>query len=695
MKKLLFISMIMTATIIASASNPFFETFNTPHQTPPFDKIKLEDYLPAFEEGIKRQQTEIDVITNNPQAPAFQNTIVALENSGEMLSTVSSVFFNLLSAETNAQMDALSEKISPILTEHNNNIVLNAPLFQRVKAVYEQKDKLNLNVEDSMLLQKTYDMFAENGANLSDADKETYRALTRELSGLTLKFSQNVLNETNAFEMLITDKLQLAGLPDGVLEAAAQRAREKGKEGWLFDLKAPSYVPFMKYADNRELREEMYLASNRRAFNNNEFDNRENVKRIANLRLQIAGLFGYKDYADYVLRRRMAENQQNVYKLLNDLRIAYKPVAVQEVAAVQQFADSLGAGFTVMPWDWAYFSEKLREEKYNINDESLKPYFELGRVKQAVLGLATRLYGLQFKKTTGIPVYNPEVETYEVFDENNNFLAVLYLDFHPREGKSGGAWMTDFRGQRILNGVNIRPLVSLVMNFTRPTETTPALLTFDEVTTFLHEFGHALHGMLANSTYEMLSGTSVYRDFVELPSQIMENWATEKEYLDSFARHYQSDEPIPQNLIDKIKQAENFNVGYACVRQLSFGYLDMAWHTLTAAFEGDVAAFEREAWASTQVLPVVDGTNMSVQFNHIFSGGYAAGYYSYKWAEVLDADAFSLFAKNGIFDKATADSFKNNILTKGGSEHPMVLYKRFRGQEPTIDALLKRNGIGK
>ena len=692
MKKLLFI-IIMTTKINAFASNPFFEKFDTPHQAAPFDRIKIEHYQPAFEEGIRQQEAEIDAIVNNPQTPDFLNTIVALEHTGEMLGTVGAVFFNLRHAETNPQMDELSEKISPVLTEHRNNIVLNAPLFERVKAVYAQKNELGLNTEDAMLLQKTYDMFAENGANLSDADKEIYRELTKELSRLTLRFSQNVLNETNAFEMLITDRAQLSGLPEGVLEAAAQRARKQEKEGWLFDLKAPSYVPFMKYADNRHLRRKMYLASNQRGFNNNEFDNRANVARIANLRLQIANLFGYRTYADYVLRKRMAENQQNVYRLLDDLRLAYMPVAEQEVAAAQQFAETLAADFEIMHWDWAYFAEKLKEEKYSINDELLKPYFELEQVKKGIFDLTTRLFGLQYKRTTDIPVYHPEVETYEVFDENGNFLALLYQDFHPRAGKSGGAWMTDFRGQKIMNGENIRPHVSIVMNFTRPTETKPALLTFDELTTFLHEFGHALHGMLANSTYETLSGTSVYRDFVELPSQIMENWATEKEYLDSFATHYQTGEAIPKELIDRIKQAENFNVGYACVRQLSFGYLDMAWHTLTTEFAGNVAEFEREAWASTQVLAAADSVCMSTQFNHIFSGGYAAGYYSYKWAEVLDADAFSLFAKNGIFDRMTADSFKNNILTRGGSEHPMTLYKRFRGQEPTIDALLKRNGI--
>jgi peptidyl-dipeptidase Dcp len=695
MKLNIFILFIMSTTISALANNPFFEIYNTAHQTPVFDKIKIEHYQPAFEEGIRQQQAEIDAIVNNRQKPDFANTVVALENSGEMLGRVGSVFFNLLSAETNPEMDALSEKMSPVLTEHSNNIVLNAPLFERIKAVYEQKDSLHLNSEDSMLLQKTYDMFAENGANLGDSDKAIYRELTKELSGLTLKFQQNVLNETNSFELLITDKTQLAGLPEGVLEAAAQQAKEKEKEGYLFNLKAPSYVPFMKYADNRVLREQMYLASSRRAFNGNEFDNRENVKRIANLRLQIAHLFGYDSYADYVLRRRMSENKENVYKLLDDLRLAYKPVAEKELTAVQQFANSQGADFEVMPWDWSYFSEKLKEKEYSINDEVLKPYFELERVKLAVFGLATRLYGLQFRKTTDIPVYHPEVETYEVFDENGQFLSVLYCDFHPREGKSGGAWMTEFRGQKILNGNNIRPLISIVMNFTRPTESKPALLTFDELTTFLHEFGHALHGMLANSTYEMLSGTNVYRDFVELPSQIMENWATEKAYLDTFAQHYQTSAAIPQDLIEKIKQAENFNAGYACLRQLSFAYLDMAWHSINAEFDGDVVDFEKKAQTSTQILPPVENTAMSVQFNHIFSGGYAAGYYSYKWAEVLDADAFSLFSETGIFNKETAKSFQENILTKGGSEHPMTLYKRFRGQEPTIDALLKRSGIGK
>lgn len=691
-KQLILMTSISVATTVF-AGNPFFETYKTPHQTIPFDKIKTEHYFPAFEEAIKQHATEVDDIVNNPQAPTFENTIVALEKSGSLLDKVGSPFYNLLSAETNDELQEIAEKISPLLTEHSNSVKLNEKLFARVKVVYDQKDKLKLTTEQQKLLKDTYDQFADNGANLSEADKAVYRELSKELNLLQLQYGQNVLKETNKYSLLITDKSLLSGLPADFLEMLAENAKKADKIGWMLNLKTTCYVPFMKYADNRDLRRELYLAYNIKCLNGGEFDNRENVKKIANVRLKIANLLGHKTYADYVLVHRMAENKENVYNLLDKLLEAYKPTAEKEVAEVQKYADEHGAYFKLQPWDWSYYSEKLKDEKYSINDEMLKPYFELENVKKGVFGLATKLYGIKFTKNANIPVYNPEVDAYDVTDEKGKFLAVLYTDFHPRDGKRAGAWMNDYKPQWMEGKTDSRPQITIVMNFTRPTANKPALLTFDEVTTFLHEFGHSLHGMLTKCTYKSLSGTNVYRDFVELPSQIMENWASEKEFLDGFAVHYQTGEKIPAELIKKIKASENFNIAYFCLRQLSFGFLDMSWHTLEKPFEGDVLAFENESMDPTLVLPKLENTGMSTSFNHIFSGGYAAGYYSYKWAEVLDADAYSVFAKNGIFDKKTADSFRKNILMRGGTEHPMVLYKRFRGQEPTIDALLKRNGI--
>ena len=570
---------------------------------------------------------------------------------------------------------------------------MNPLLFARIKTVYAQKDKLTLTPEQQMLLKETYEGFTKNGANLSDADKAIYRELTINLNMLTLQYGQNVLKETNNFTLLISDKSLLSGLPADFMGMLASNAKKGGKEGWLLNLKATCYVPFMKYADNRDLRRELYMANTSKCMLGGEFDNRENVKKIANARLKLANLLGYKSYADYKLVDRMAENKTKVFDLLDKLLTAYKPEAEKEYAEVQNFANLHGAYFKIQPWDWSYYSEKLKDEKYSVNDEMLKPYFELENVKKGVFGLATRLYGIKFKKNSKIPVYNPEVDAYDVTDENGKFLAVLYTDFHPREGKRAGAWMNDFKAQSMTGKTDNRPQVTVVMNFTRPTDTKPALLTYDELKTFLHEFGHSLHGMLTRCTYESLSGTNVYRDFVELPSQIMENWASEKEFLDGFAKHYQTGEKIPAELIQKIKASENYNNAYFCLRQLSFCYLDMSWHTIEKPFDGDVIAYEKEAMASTQILPMVPNTSMSPTFSHIFSGGYAAGYYSYKWAEVLDADAFSVFSKNGIFDKKTALSFRQNILIKGGTEHPMILYKRFRGQEPTIDAILKRDGI--
>lgn len=672
--------------------NPFFTEFNTPFQTYPFDLIKLEHYMPAFEEGMKQQMAEVNAIIDNEEQPTFDNTILALDNSGELLSLVASAFYNLTSAETNPQMDSLAQVLAPQLSAHSNAINLNEKLFERVKMVYDQKDALGLNQEQMMLLQKTYDGFAENGANLSPEDKQKYNELSTKLSGLTLAFGQNVLKATNGWSKLVTDENLLAGLPEDVKAMLKANAEKKEQQGWLLDLKPTCYVPVMKYLDNRELRQEIWMAHNTIA-GGGEFANNQNAIDIANTRLEIAQLLGHTTYADYVLKNRMAENKDNVYNLLHQLRDAYMPKAQQEYADVQQYAKQLGFTETIQPWDWSFYSEKLMNERFSINDEVLRPYFKLENVKNGIFGLASKLYGIQFTKNENIQVYHPEVDAYEVTDENGDFLAVLYTDFHPREGKRAGAWMNEFKGQWMEGETDSRPHIIIVMNFTRPTADKPALLTYDEVTTFLHEFGHALHGMLTKCTYKSLSGTNVYRDFVELPSQIMENWASEKAFLDEFAMHYETGEKIPEELIVKIKESGNFNVGYACLRQLSFGTLDMAWHTLTEPFAGDPIAFEKVAMKPTDVLPQHPKTGLTTSFNHIFAGGYAAGYYGYKWAEVLDADAFSMFQENGIFDQVTADKFRRNVLEKGGTEHPMVLYKNFRGQEPQIDALLRRNGV--
>lgn len=680
-----------------AVNNPFFKKFKTPFETPPFDKIKIEHYEPAFDEGIKQMEQEVNDIANNPQPATFENTIVALERSGKMLDMVAGVFFNVLAADTNDEMMEISQCVSPKLSESSNNLYLNEKLFKRIQTIYDQKDKLNLSNEDAMLLEETYLSFKKSGATLNNEDKEKYRKLSTELSLLTLQFDQNALKDENRFEMLLTDENDLSGLPESTREAAASLAKEKGKEGWLINLSAPSYVPFMRYADKRDLREKLYRAFMSTGNKNDEYDNKEIIKKIVNIRLEIAQLLGYKNYAEYVLEHKMAKTSANVYKLLNQLLDAYKPVAVNEYNMVRGLALGLEKeNITVMPWDWSYYSEKLKNILYNVNDEMTRPYFELSNVKKGIFGLATQLYGITFKENKHIPVYNPEVEAYEVYDANGKFLAILYTDFFPRDGKQSGAWMNNIKSQcKDKNGKDSRPQVVIVMNFTRPTATKPSLLTFDEVKTLLHEFGHSLHGMLAQGTYSSLSGTSVYQDFVELPSQIMENWLTEKDFLDQIAVHYQTGEKIPQELVQKLMDAANFNVGYSCCRQLSFGLLDMAWHTIEKPFDGDVAKFEKRAWAPTVILPEVDGALMGTQFGHIFSGGYAAGYYGYKWAEVLDADAFSLFQKKGIFNKETAKSFRDNILSKGGTEDPAILYKRFRGQDPSIDALLIRNGIKK
>ena len=678
--------------------NPFMEPYGTLHNTVPFNKISFDDYEEAFMEGMRRDNEAIDKIINNPEEPTFDNTIAVEDNSKgahyyDLLDRVSNVFSCLMSAETNERMEALAQKLSPILTKHENDIVLNPKLFARVKAVYNHHRKLT--PEEQMLLDKEYDAFVRSGALLDEKGKKLLRKLTEEAGMLSLQFSQNLLKENKAFTLHITDKKQLSGLPDTAVEAAAQTAKEKKLEGWVFALDYPSYSPFMTYSTQRDLREQMYMARNTECTHNNEQNNLEICKRLINIRREIAQLLGFNTYAEYVLKHRMASTTANVYKLLDDLIDAYKPTAIEEVKAIEAKAKAMeGTDFHVQPWDLGFYSHKLQMEKYNLDAEMLRPYFQLNKVIQGVFGLATKLYGITFKENKDIPVYHPDVKAYEVFDKDGSYLAVFYADFYPREGKQGGAWMTEFQGQYInKEGKNIRPHVSVVTNFTKPTDQKPALLTLGEVETFLHEFGHSLHGMLANSRFESLSGTNVWWDFVEMPSQFMENYAVEKDFLCTFATHYKTGEPLPDELIERIVKSRNFNVASACLRQVSFGLLDMAYYTQTKEFTEDIIPFEKKAWKKAIITEQLPNTCMTVQFSHIMAGGYAAGYYSYKWAEVLDADAFSVFKKNGIFDQKTAQSFRDNILSRGGTEHPMTLYKRFRGQEPTIEALLERNGI--
>ena len=699
---------------MSDRKNPFFEPYNTPHDTVPFDRIRMEDYEEAFMEGIRRDNEQIEKIINNPEKPTFDNTIINTEEDEgyyDLLSRVSTVFFNLLSAETNDEMDALAQKIQPILTQHANDVRLNPRLFERIKFVHHAHRKLS--GEELTLLDNCYQGFVRSGALLDEAGKEKLRKLTEEASMLSLQFSQNLLKEQKAFTLDITDEAQLDGLPETAREAAALAWKEaqssnsesESSKGWRFTLDMPSYSPFMTYSTQRELRKQMYMARNTICTHDNTENNLEICKRLINLRRELAQLLGHKTYADYVLKHRMAGNVRSVYKLLNDLIAAYKPTAIKEVEAIEKLARKTeGKDFKMQPWDFGFYSHKLQLEKYNLDAEMLRPYFELSKVIDGVFGLANRLYGITFKENKDIPVYHPDVKAYEVFDKDGSYLAVFYADFHPRKGKQGGAWMTEYQGQwkeRIDtkkpfgpdNMKNIRPHVSVVMNLSKPTEERPALLTLGEVETFLHEFGHSLHGMFANTRFESLSGTSVWWDFVELPSQFMENFAIEKEFLRTFAFHYQTGEPIPDELIARIVKSRNYNVAYACMRQVSFGLLDMAYYTKKDEFNEDIIPFEKKAWAKAMVVPQLPDTCMTVQFSHIMAGGYAAGYYSYKWAEVLDADAFAVFKKHGIFDQATAQSFRDNILSKGGTENPMVLYKRFKGGEPTIDALLKRNGI--
>ena len=675
--------------------NPLLGKWNTRFSIVPFSEVKPEHFKPAIEHAIEVAREEIDAIVSDKAEPDFVNTIEALEKTGELLNRITPVLFNLNSADTTPELQVAAQEVSPLLTHFANDITLNTELFRKVRAVWDKRDALGLNAEEFILLDRKYKGFVRGGAALPDEDKAKFRTITVEMSALSLKFEENVLAETNDFELHLTSADEIAGLPDGVREAAASLAREKGKQGWLFTLHSPSYVPFMQYADRRDLREKMFRAYAVRAFRGNEHDNRAITVRLADLRTEVARLLGYRDYASYALEDRMASTPERVNSFLDDLLKASTPAGKHNLKEIEEFAVSLGFTGKVERWDWAYYSEKLRMRLYNIDDEALRPFMPLEKVKEAVLGLATTLYGLTFEENKEIPVYNAEVTAYEVHDGDKGIIAILMLDFHPRQGKGGGAWMTGFREQRKENNERVIPVISLVMNFTRPTPTRPSLLSHSEMNTLLHEFGHALHGMMSDCTYESLSGTNVKRDFVELPSQIMENWAWEKEWLDTWARHYQSGEKIPDDILIKLKESLTFNEGYACMRQLSFGLLDMAWHTLREPFEGDIVAFERSAMASTELLPSADGACMSVSFAHLFSGGYAAGYYGYKWAEVLDADAFSLFRERGIFDRGTALSFRHNILERGGSREPDELFKAFRGRQPSINALIERSGFNK
>ena len=690
--------------------NPFYEKYNTPHGVPPFHLIRLEDYEEAFMEGIRRDDEQIEKIINDPAKPTFDNTIVRVDDDKDdsdyydLLSRVSTVFFNLLSAETNDEMDALAQKMSPILTKHANDVRLNERLFERIRYVHRHHRRLT--PEEKMLLDNCYDGFVSSGALLSAEDKQRLRDLTEEASMLSLQFSQNLLKENKAFFLHITDQAQLDGLPQTAVDAARMAAQERQLDGWVVTLDSPSYGPFMTYSTQRELRHRLYMEKNQVCLHDNSENNLAICSRLVNLRRQLAQLLGYKTYADYVLRHRMAGNVRNVYRLFDDLIDAYKPTAVKEMAAIERLARKTeGKDFCLKPWDFSFYSHKLQMEKFNIDSEMLRPYFELSRVIDGVFGLANRLYGITFKENPDIPVYHPDVRAYEVFDRDGSYLAVFYADFHPRQGKQGGAWMTEYQGQWMERkdphkpfgpdnmGKNVRPHVSVVMNLTKPTSDKPALLTLGEVETFLHEFGHSLHGMFANSRFESLSGTNVWWDFVELPSQFMEYYSVEKEFLRTFAFHYQTGQPLPDELIERIVRSRNFNVAYGCMRQVSFGLLDMAYYTQRHEFADDIVAFEKKAWQRAMVTEQLPDTCMTVQFSHIMAGGYAAGYYSYKWAEVLDADAFAVFKRHGIFDQKTAQSFRDNVLSRGGTENPMTLYKRFRGGEPTIDALLKRNGI--
>ena len=686
--------MATSLTLGASGAdvNPLLVESTAPHGAPQFTQITNEHYKPAFEQAVREARADIAAIVGNAQAPTFANTIEALEFSGRRLDRISNIFFNLNEAHTNDTMQALALELSPMLTEFSNDVSLDPKLFARVKAVYDRRESLGLNAEQRRLLEKTYKGFARSGAALSDGDKKIYRELTARLSELSLQFNQNSLAATNAFTLHVTDPAVVGELPDFVREGMAAEAKERGLDGWVVTLQIPSMVPFMTYSSNRALKEKLWRAYNTRCVGG-EFDNSAIVEEIADKRLQIAGLLGYETYADYVLEERMAESSPTVNAFLAELLDRAVEAARRDVETVAGYARAQGFDAELMPWDFGYYSEKLKHERYELSEELTKPYFQLENVRRGMFELANRLYGITLRENPEIPVYHPDVKAYEVFDADGSFLAVLYMDFFPRASKRGGAWMTEFRQQGVENGVETRPLISVVYNFTKPTDSLPSLLTFDEVTTMLHEFGHALHGIFAAGTYPSLTGTAVYRDFVELPSQIMENWAYEKEFLDLFAVDYRTGEKMPAELIRRILDAKNYLAAYSHIRQVAYGLCDMAWHSISEPVKMPVVDFEKKAIARAQVLPYVDGQCTSTSFGHIFSGGYAAGYYSYKWAEVLEADAFSLFKEKGIFDRETAASFRENILSKGGSEHPMKLYVRFRGHKPDTQALFDKMGI--
>ncbi|MBO4572023.1 MAG: M3 family metallopeptidase [Bacteroidales bacterium] len=690
----------MGATLIAVAlitsctmKNPLLVSSEAPYGAPAFDKIKTGHYKPAFEAAIAEGKEEIKAIAENPDEPTFANTIEALERAGGRLESISNIFFNLNECCTSPEMQQTAEDVSPMLTEYSVSILLNPDLFKRVKTVYEQREGMDLTPEQRKLLDETYRSFERNGANLSDEQKDEYSKLSEALSLATLKFGRNVLSASNAFVMNLTDDADLEGLPDFVKDMAAAEAKSRGQEGWTFTLDQPSYSPFMKYSSNRALREKLWRAYNTKSVGG-EFDNIPTIKEILNLRLKIANLLGYETYADYSLVETMARSRRTVDDFLANLREKAYPFAIRDVDEIRKYANVNGFEGELMPWDFSYWSEKYRDEMYSLNDELLKPYFRLDSVQAAVFGLANTLYGLTFTERKDIPVYHPDVKVFEVKDENGRFMALLYMDYFPRESKRGGAWMTEFRGMSVRDGVEERPFVSVVTNFTKPTADEPSLITFDELTTILHEFGHALHGMLAEGTYHSLTGTNVDRDFVELPSQIMENWAYEPEYLKTFAKHYKTGEAIPQEYIDRIVEARNFLAGYACIRQLNYGTVDMEWHSLKSIPENlDVIAFEQEIVNRTPMMPSVDSAVFSPAFNHIFSGGYSAGYYSYKWAEVLEADAFSLFKERGIFNREVAGEFRDKLLSKGGTVDADVLFRDFMGRDPEPDALLVKMGM--
>lgn len=673
-------------------ANPLLEKFETPFESAPFSKIKNDDYKPAFIQAIEEAKAEIDSITNNPEAPNFANTIEAMELSGEKLGRISSIFFNINSAETNDEIQQIAQEISPLLSEFGNDVRLNQDLFKRVKVVYNQKDSLNLTEEQAYLLEKKYKGFSRNGANLNKEDKNKLREIDKQLAMLSLQFGQNVLAETNAYELIITDENHLKGLPQYAIDQAKADADQKNNEGWLITLQAPSYIPFMQYAENRELREKLFRANGVKAYQNNEYNNEENVKNIVKLRHERAKILGYKTHADYVLEERMAKEPKTVLDFLNHLLTKAKPFADKEIKELADFAKEIDGIETLQRWDHAYYAEKLKQKKFSLSDEELKPYFQLENVIQGAFDVATKLYGITFKEIHNIDKYNEEITTYEVLDKNGEFLSLLYADFFPRAGKRPGAWMTSYREASNVNGHNKRPHISIVCNFTKPSKDTPSLLTFQEVTTLFHEFGHALHGMLPNTTYESLSGTNVYWDFVELPSQFYENFCYEPEALKLFAKHYKTREIIPQELIEKVRESSSFMEGYQTVRQLSFGLLDMAYHANDLAEINDLQKFEKETFKQTELYPEVDKNMMSTSFSHIFQGGYSSGYYSYKWAEVLDADAFDFFKETGIFNPDTAKKFYK-LLSSGGTVEPMKLYEEFRGHKPTADALLKRAGL--